>query len=72
METSQNVPTHLLKLNCSVWNLKNGGAIMAGEDFKREFTANLSADVEGYCRLIGDDELYYGICNKPYIHILTH
>ncbi len=45
---------------------------MAEKGFKRKLTAILSADVEGYSRIMGDGELYYGICNKPYIHILTH
>ncbi len=44
---------------------------MADEGFKGKLTSILSADVEGYSRLMGDDELYYGMCNKPYIHILT-
>ena len=29
---------------------------MAGEGFKRKLTATLSADVEGYSRLRGDDD----------------
>jgi adenylate cyclase len=29
---------------------------MAPEDFKRKLTAILSADVQGYSRLIGEDE----------------
>jgi hypothetical protein len=29
---------------------------MADKDFKRKPTANLSADVEGYSRLMGEDE----------------
>ncbi len=29
---------------------------MATQDFKRKLTAILSADVEGYSRLMGDDE----------------
>ena len=29
---------------------------MAPEEFKRKLTAILSADVEGYSRLMGDDE----------------
>jgi adenylate cyclase len=33
-----------------------GGAVMAVEGFKRKLTAILSADVEGYSRLMGDDE----------------
>ena len=32
------------------------GAAMADEGFKRKLTAILSADVEGYSRLMGDDE----------------
>ena len=32
------------------------GAIMADEGFKRKLTAILSADVEGYSRLMGQDE----------------
>jgi len=39
-----------------VWNLNNGGAVMADEGFKRKLTAILSADVEGYSRLMGEDE----------------
>jgi len=36
--------------------LKKGGAIMAEKGFKRKLTAILSADVEGYSRLMGEDE----------------
>jgi len=36
--------------------LKNGGAIMAEKGFKRNLTAILSADVEGYRRFINNDE----------------
>jgi adenylate cyclase len=35
---------------------KKGGGIMAEEGFKRKLTAILSADVEGYSRLMGEDE----------------
>jgi adenylate cyclase len=35
---------------------KKKGAIMAEEGFRRKLTAILSADVEGYSRLMGDDE----------------
>jgi TolB-like protein/class 3 adenylate cyclase/Flp pilus assembly protein TadD len=35
---------------------KKGGAIMAEEGFKRKLAAILSADVEGYSRLMDDDE----------------
>ena len=37
-------------------NLKIGGAIMADEGFKHIFNANLSADIEGYGRLMDDEE----------------
>ena len=30
---------------------------MADKDFKRKLAAILSADVEGYCRLMGQDEV---------------
>ncbi len=43
-------------LNTFVWNLKKGGAIMAEKGFKRKLTAILSADVEGYSRLMDDDD----------------
>jgi adenylate cyclase len=36
--------------------LKEGGNSMAQEGFKRKLTAIFSADVEGYSRLMGDDE----------------
>jgi len=36
--------------------LKERGAIMAEKGFKRKLTAILSADVEGYSRLMGEDE----------------
>jgi adenylate cyclase len=36
--------------------LEKGGAFMAEEGFKRKLTAIISADVEGYSRLMGDDE----------------
>ena len=35
---------------------KKGGAIMADEGFKRKLAAILSADVEGYSRLMDDNE----------------
>jgi TolB-like protein/class 3 adenylate cyclase/Flp pilus assembly protein TadD len=39
-----------------VLNLNNGDISMAKEGFKRKLTAILSADVEGYSRLMGNDE----------------
>ena len=39
-----------------MFEILKGGAIMAEEGFKRKLTAILSADVEGYSRLMGEDE----------------
>jgi adenylate cyclase len=44
---------------------------MAEEGFKRKLTAILSADVEGYSRLMGDDEEATVRTLKAYREVLT-